>query len=143
MQSKLNDQEISRRAKLKKMQQNNQDPFAITKFERNFNTQSFKKEFEQFSKEQLHENFTKVLIAGRIMSIRQTFLVLKDFYGTIQLYINKKTYAELFEKLKTDIDIGDIIGAEGTPMKTNTGELTVHVKNFTLLAKSLKPLPEK
>lgn len=141
---KFNDQELAKRDKLKKLQDSNNDPFHITKFVRNFNSQTFKLKFSEFTKEQLHEDKTKILIAGRIMSIRQTFGVIKDFYGTIQFYINKKNVEQTcFEIFKNDIDLGDIVGLEGTPMKTNTGELTINVNKITLLSKSLKPLPEK
>jgi lysyl-tRNA synthetase class 2 len=143
MERKFNDQELIRREKLKKLQQSNHDPFLITKFERNYNSLSFKNEFSKFSKEELHENTTKVVLAGRILAIRQTFVIIADFYGKVQLYINKKVSSDLFDLLKNDLDIGDIIGVSGTPMKTNTGEMTVKVNSLTLLAKSLKPLPEK
>ena len=77
------------------------------------------------------------------MSLRQTFGVIKDFNGSAQFYLNKKAVSpELFQKFKK-IDIGDIIGIEGTPMKTNTGQVTINIKNFILLSKSLRPLPEK
>jgi lysyl-tRNA synthetase class 2 len=141
---KLNDQEIAKRDKLKRLQQQNNDPFWITKFVRNFNSSSFRQQFSQFTKEQLHEDKTKITIAGRVMSIRQTFGVIKDFGGTIQFYINKKNVEpSCFETFKNDIDLGDIVGLEGTPMKTNTGELTINVSKIILLSKSLKPLPEK
>lgn len=140
---KFNDQEIAKRDKLKRLQSGN-DPFKINKFVRNFNTQTFKEKFNQFDKEKLHEDKTKIIIAGRVMSIRQTFGVIKDFYGTTQFYLNKKTInLKCFETFKNDVDLGDIVGLEGTPMKTNTGELTVNVSTITLLSKSLKPLPEK
>jgi lysyl-tRNA synthetase class 2 len=86
----FSDQELIRREKLSKLQKENKDPFVIQKFERNFNTESFKKQFEQFSKEQLHEDNTEILIAGRVMAIRQSFGVIQDFYGRLQFYINKK-----------------------------------------------------
>ncbi|MDR3257490.1 MAG: lysine--tRNA ligase, partial [Mycoplasmataceae bacterium] len=139
---KFNDQELAKRSKLKQMQEDKKDPFVFTKYARNSNSLSFKNEFDKFSKEELHDNKTKVVVAGRIMAIRQTFAVLRDFYGRVQLYINKKASPELFETFK-EIDVGDIVGIEGTPMKTNTGELTIKVSNLTLLSKSLKPLPEK
>ncbi|MDR1234671.1 MAG: lysine--tRNA ligase [Mycoplasmataceae bacterium] len=143
MERKFNDQEIIRRDKLRKLQDENKNPFLITKFKRNYNSLSFKKEFDKFSKEELHTNESKIILAGRIMAIRQTFLVLSDFFGKIQLYVNKKATPDLFETLKNEIDIGDIVGVQGTPMKTNTGELTIKVIQLTLLSKSLKPLPEK
>jgi lysyl-tRNA synthetase class 2 len=143
MERKFNDQEVARRNKLQKLQEKNQNPFLITKFTRNYNTLSFKKAFDKFNKEELHTNDTKISLAGRIMAIRQTFLMIHDFYGNIQLYVNKKNQPKLFEMLKDDIDIGDIVGITGTPMKTNTGELTINVIEMTLLSKALKPLPEK
>jgi lysyl-tRNA synthetase class 2 len=141
---KFNDQEIAKRNKLKKLQDDQKDPFHLTKFIRNFNSQTFKSKFSQFTKEQLHEDKTPIIIAGRVMSIRQTFGVVKDYHGAIQFYINKKNVdSQCFETFKNDIDLGDIVGLEGTPMKTNTGELTINVLKITLLSKSLKPLPEK
>jgi lysyl-tRNA synthetase class 2 len=141
---KFNDQEIAKRDKLKKLQDAKNNPFEINKFVRNFNTQSLKDKFGSFSKEELHENKTKIIVAGRVMSIRQTFGVIKDFLGTVQFYLNKKNIDEkCFAIFKNDIDLGDIVGLEGTPMKTNTGELTINVNKITLLSKSLKPLPEK
>jgi len=144
MERKFTDQETIRREKLKKLQESNKDPFVITKFIRNYNSQSFKEEFERYTKEELHDNKTEVLIAGRLMLVRQTFGVVKDFFGKFQIYVNKKTVsAELWELFSKTLDIGDIIGIKGRPMKTNTGEVTVNVDDITLLSKSLKVLPEK
>lgn len=140
---KFNDQEQVRRNYLKELQANNNDPFINEKFVRNYNSETFKAKYDKFTKEELHESADKILIAGRVMSLRQTFGVIKDFNGTVQFYLNKKAVLpELFQKFKK-IDIGDIIGIEGTPMKTNTGQVTVNIKNFILLSKSLRPLPEK
>jgi len=87
-------------------------------------------------------------IAGRITQIRvhgkAAFAHLQDISGKIQVYLRADTLGEeafkLFEEL---IDIGDIIWCEGTPFKTKTGEITLRVEQYTLLAKSLHPLPEK
>jgi len=140
---KFNDQELARRNRLKELQQNNNDPFKNEKFVRNFNTKSFNEKYQDSTKEELHNSNDKVLIAGRIMAIRQTFGVIKDFYGTAQFYLNKKTIPEQKFKEFKKLDIGDIIGIQGTPMKTNTGQVTVNIQDFVLLSKSLKPLPEK
>ncbi len=144
MENNLTDQEVIRREKLTKMVEEGKDPFKIEKFERNFNSASFKEKYQNSSKEELHECADEIKIAGRIMAIRQTFAVLKDFDGTVQLYINKKTCDpkiwHLFSKV---LDIGDIVGVQGTPMKTNTGECTVKIKDLVILSKSLRPLPEK
>ncbi|WEK82803.1 MAG: lysine--tRNA ligase [Mycoplasma sp.] len=143
MERKFNDQELVRRNKLKTLIENNQNPFLIERFNRNHTSKSVKEKYHQFTKEELHENHDEIIVAGRIMAIRQTFGVIKDFEGRIQFYINKKNVDESIFKQFKELDIGDIIGLVGTPMKTNTGELTINVKNFTLLSKSLKPLPEK
>jgi lysyl-tRNA synthetase class 2 len=141
---KFNDQEIAKRKKLAKMCENGDNPFLIQKFDRTHTTNSFKEEFNKFSKEELHDNKTDVKICGRVMAIRQTFGVILDFYGKLQFYINKKNVDEKVNKTFDEcLDIGDIVGLEGTPMKTNTGEITLNVTNITILSKSLKPLPEK
>ncbi len=144
MERKLNDQEVIRRNKLKVLQEQGKDPFSICKCESNFNSETFKCEYNKYDKETLHENKDIIKINGRIMSIRQTFGVIKDFYGTVQFYINKKNVDQdiflMFSKL---IDLGDIVSIEATPMKTNTGELTLNVKNIVIVSKALRPLPEK
>lgn len=101
-------------------------------------------------KENFKEN-TNVVIAGRIMSRRiqgnASFAEIQDNFGRIQLYLNrdeictgddKTLYNEVYKKL---LDIGDIIGIEGSLFKTKVGEKTVLVKNFTILNKSIRPLP--
>ncbi|MDD5082412.1 MAG: lysine--tRNA ligase [Dehalococcoidales bacterium] len=88
-----------------------------------------------------------VNIAGRIMAVRSmgkiAFLDVRDGSGKIQLSIHKDRLNESNLKLFGDLDIGDIIGAGGTMFRTRSGEPTVDVESFTLLAKSLQPLPEK
>ena len=88
-----------------------------------------------------------VNIAGRIMANRAmgktSFLDICDSSGKIQLYFRNDLLGEESYKLLKDIDIGDIIGASGKLFRTKSGEPTLEVENFTLLAKSLQPLPEK
>uniref|UniRef100_A0A1D1YEB3 Lysine--tRNA ligase n=1 Tax=Anthurium amnicola TaxID=1678845 RepID=A0A1D1YEB3_9ARAE len=89
-----------------------------------------------------------VSIAGRIVARRQfgklAFLTLRDDSGTIQLYCEKESLQEVdFEQLKAFVDIGDILGASGTIKKTEKGELSIYVKSFEILTKSLLPLPDK
>jgi lysyl-tRNA synthetase class 2 len=89
-----------------------------------------------------------VIVAGRIMAIRRmgksAFADLRDSSGKIQLLFQDiKNYDEPQLALFKDLDIGDIIGAEGSVLRTKSGEPTVRVKDFHLLAKSLQPLPEK
>jgi lysyl-tRNA synthetase class 2 len=100
---------------------------------------------------QIEEGLTredKVSVAGRIMAIRRmgkgTFADLRDGSGKIQLlFQDTDRFDEKLGELLKDLDIGDIIGVEGNVFRTKSGEPTVGVKNFALLAKSLQPLPEK
>jgi lysyl-tRNA synthetase class 2 len=93
-----------------------------------------------------YENKT-VKLAGRIMAKRghgkAGFAHLQDFTGKIQLYARQDKLGEELYDLFTKIDIGDIVGLEGLVFKTQKGEISVNVTSFTLLAKSLRPLPEK
>jgi lysyl-tRNA synthetase class 2 len=88
-----------------------------------------------------------VSLAGRITAIRKmgkaSFLDIRDGEGKLQLFIQSARFGEADQELFDDLDIGDILGAEGTLMRTRTGEPTLSVTRFTLLAKSLQPLPEK
>ncbi|MDR0857314.1 MAG: lysine--tRNA ligase [Mycoplasmataceae bacterium] len=144
MANEYNEQELVKRSKLKALREKGIDPFLTQKFIRNYDSESYKDAYSKYTKEELHENTDQIIVAGRIMAIRQTFGVIKDFTGKVQFYINKKTIdPETWELFNDYIDIGDIVGIEGTPMKTNTGEITVKVKKLILLSKSLKPLPEK
>lgn len=89
----------------------------------------------------------KYRLAGRLMSLRSfgksAFCHLKDGAGRIQLFFQKKALDARYDFFNECIDIGDIIGVEGEPFKTKTGELTINVTSFKLLTKSVRPLPEK
>lgn len=86
-------------------------------------------------------------LAGRVMSIRlhgkTAFVVMQDESGRVQLYLKQEVLGESFEFFKDFIDLGDMVWAHGKSFKTKTGEVTVSVSAFTLLSKSLHPLPEK
>ncbi|MCX7897861.1 MAG: lysine--tRNA ligase [Rhodocyclaceae bacterium] len=99
------------------------------------------------SKEELEALPISVAVAGRIMLKRvmgkASFLTIQDMSGRIQLYVTQNALGmEAYEDFK-HWDIGDIVGAQGTLMKTKTGELTVQCSEIRLLAKALRPLPEK
>lgn len=131
--------------KLEKLRELKKDPFLITKFERKNTTQELHKKFDSIKAgEKLEKEETSV--AGRILAIRRhggsSFLDLKDGYGKIQLLFEKKTLGKDYEILEL-LDIGDFIGVNGFIFKTVKGELTVWVKNFVILTKSLRPLPSK
>lgn len=98
-------------------------------------------------KETLESVRIRVSVAGRMMTRRvmgkASFAHIQDMSGKIQLYVRRDELPEgLYDEFK-HWDLGDIIGAEGQLMKTNKGELSVHVDNIRLLTKSLRPLPEK
>jgi lysyl-tRNA synthetase class 2 len=88
-----------------------------------------------------------VSLAGRITAIRKmgkaSFMDIRDGEGKIQLLFQNASFSEAAQELFKDLDIGDIIGVEGTLLRTRTGEPTLSAADFTLLAKSLQPLPEK
>ena len=114
-------------------------------FKRKHLAQELKNEFDEFSKEELEKKKAKGVVAGRIMLRRMmgkaSFTTIQDFSGRIQLYIRADEVSN-YDEFK-NYDLGDIVGAEGTVFKTNTGELSIHVKKLKLLTKSLRPLPEK
>ncbi|MGC8977410.1 MAG: lysine--tRNA ligase [Candidatus Ratteibacteria bacterium] len=117
-----------------------------------------KEELEKIGLEVYGRRFPKINIseikegdyvktAGRIMAIRKhgsaSFADLVDWTGKIQIYFKKDIIGEENYNIFRKIDIGDIVGVEGDVFKTKTGEKTILVKNFALLSKSLRPLPEK
>ncbi len=99
------------------------------------------------SREDLEKVEDTCVIAGRVMAIRgfgkASFLTLQDRKGKIQVYIRRDDVGEEPYRIFKKLDIGDIIGVQGKIFKTKTGELTVEAQSFRLLAKSLRPLPEK
>ena len=142
----LTDQEIYRRQSLKELEKLGINPYPAPEYEVNVNTAKIKAEFEKSP-----EKFQEVSIAGRLMSRRimgaASFAELQDSKGRIQLYIkrdeicegeDKTLYNQVFKKLT---DIGDIIGVKGFVFVTQMGEISIHVKSFTMLSKSLRPLP--
>ena len=138
----LSEQEIQRRESLQKLRDLGIDPYPAALFPVNSSAKEIKNDFEDGK---------HVCIAGRMMSQRvmgkASFAELQDASGRIQIYINrdeicpeedKTLYNEIFKKL---LDLGDFIGVEGKVFKTQVGEISIHVTNFTLLAKALRPLP--
>ena len=126
--------------KLNKLIDQGINPYPYS-FKNTIHSKSIIDNFENIDEEQC---FT---VAGRVMLMRRMgkviFLTLRDQEGDIQAYFNKAVLGEeKFEFLKL-IDIGDIIGIEGTVFKTKTGEITLRSNNATMLSKSIRPLPEK
>lgn len=143
----LSEQEIIRREKLTELQAMGIDPYPAPLFEITHTAKDIK---EQYSEDK-QEEFKSVSLAGRIMSVRDmgkaNFAVLQDSTGRIQIYIkrddicpgeDKTMYNIVWKKL---LDIGDIIGVKGYVFTTKTGETSIHVEQFTILTKSLRPLP--
>jgi lysyl-tRNA synthetase, class II len=113
----------------------------------NIKTDSFIEKFSQKTKEELEKIDVEFDLAGRIMVIRDmgkaAFLRIQDQSGQAQLFLQQNNMSKNdFAAFKL-ADVGDIIGVTGTPMKTKTGELSLHIKTFSVLTKSLRPLPEK
>jgi len=98
-------------------------------------------------KEQLDAGSENLVVAGRILARRSfgkaAFIQLQDRKGRIQLYVKKDEIGEEEFANFESFDIGDIVGAEGYPFRTKTGELSLHARSIRLLVKSLHPLPEK
>ncbi|MDH5164248.1 lysine--tRNA ligase [Heyndrickxia oleronia] len=142
----LNDQLQVRREKMNSIRENGKDPFG-KRFDRTHNTQQIKEQYEEFTKEDLDEKDVSVTIAGRIMTKRGKgkagFAHVQDLNGQIQIYVRKDTVGEEQYELFDTVDLGDIVGISGTVFKTKVGELSIKVKEFTLLTKSLRPLPDK
>ncbi|PFR44122.1 lysine--tRNA ligase [Bacillus cereus] len=142
----LNDQLLVRREKLHNLREQGIDPFG-KRFERTNATNDLSSLYGEFSKEELEEKEISVSIAGRIMTKRGKgkagFAHIQDLHGQVQIYVRKDAVGdEEYELFKT-ADLGDLVGIEGKVFKTNVGELSVKATGFTLLTKSLRPLPDK
>lgn len=129
-----------RRQKFFDLQAAGKDPFDVYKVERTHTSKEVKENYEELEGKE-------VTVAGRLMSKRvhgkAGFSDIYDRYGKLQLYIKIDDVGE--EKLKEykTFDIGDWVSIKGTVFKTKTGEVSVHILDFHLIGKSLKPLPEK
>ena len=141
MQRKFNELELVRRNKLDKYKELNVSPWAPAG-ELSDTSKTLFDKYDKYSKEELHDKEFTATVAGRIMAKRGPFLMCKDSSGKLQAYIAKKQFPEMATLVAT-LDIGDIVSFSGIVMKTNTGTVTIHAEEVTLLTKSLKPLPEK
>ena len=142
----LSEQEVVRRESLQKIIDLGIDPYPAAMYPVNATAKEI---LENFNPEE--NNYQEVVVAGRMMERRimgkASFARLQDSTGRIQIYVSrddiapdedKTLYNTLFKKL---LDLGDFIGVKGFIFHTKTGETTLHVKELTLLSKSLKPLP--
>lgn len=129
-----------RRVKLEELQKNNNDPFKVVKYDVTHSTKYIIDSFEE-----MEGQF--VSIAGRLMSKRGMgkagFCDVQDRDGKIQIYVKvDEVGADVYENFKK-FDIGDIVGVKGEVFRTHKGEISLKVKEISLISKSLQPLPEK
>ncbi|HEY9561194.1 MAG TPA: lysine--tRNA ligase [Anseongella sp.] len=142
----LSEQEIMRRQSLQELRKLGIDPYPAVQYPVSAFAKDIKENYTEGS-----EDWVDISLAGRIMNRRimgsASFAELQDSTGRIQLYLNrdelcpgedKTIYNTVFKKL---LDIGDFIGVKGYAFITKTGEISVHVKEMTVLTKSLRPLP--
>ncbi|MBQ5633667.1 MAG: lysine--tRNA ligase [Clostridia bacterium] len=137
----LSEQEQVRRAKLQKLVDEGKDPFVKTLFDVTAHSDEIKNNYDSLEGKE-------VAIAGRLMSRRimgkASFTHIADRNGEIQVYVKRDDIGEEdYASFKKDFDIGDIVGVRGIVFKTNSGEVSVHATHFEMLAKALRPLPEK
>lgn len=146
MSEELGDQMQVRREKLANHYEEGINPFG-GKFVRTHNAKELVELYDEFTKDELEVKLIETTVAGRMMTKRGKgkvgFAHIQDASGQIQLYVRKDEIGEEAYELYKTIDIGDIVGVTGVMFKTNVGELSIQVKEFTLLTKSLRPLPDK
>ena len=115
-------------------------------FEKKYEISHLINKYGNLSKEDLEKKNVDACNAGRVVLKREmgkvVFMTIEDFSGRIQAYFSKNNLDERLEEIK-DFDLGDIIGIEGVLFRTKTDELTIEVKDFKLITKSLNPMPEK
>jgi lysyl-tRNA synthetase class 2 len=146
MSQKLSEQEVQRRDKLDRLRGLGIDPYPAEEFKIDSTSEDILNNFSDNK-----EAYQSITIAGRLMRRnimgKASFAKLQDTSGRIQIYFNrdvicegddKSMYNDVFKKL---VDIGDIIGIKGNVFTTEVGEITINVKEFVILTKSLKPLP--
>ncbi|MBM7606530.1 lysyl-tRNA synthetase class 2 [Metabacillus crassostreae] len=145
-QEELSDQIKVRREKLHSLRDKGLDPFG-KRFDRSHQTADILSTYNEIEKEELDEKEESVTIAGRIMTKRGKgkagFAHIQDLSGQIQIYVRKDAIGEEAYEIFNTADLGDIVGVTGNVFKTKVGELSVKVKSFELLTKSLRPLPDK
>ncbi|MFH7880609.1 MAG: lysine--tRNA ligase [Candidatus Aenigmatarchaeota archaeon] len=131
--------------KLKKLKEMGLDPFSITKFDKKNTIEEIRKMYKDLNIGEKKES-EEISVAGRILGMRKhgkaSFADLFDG-SKIQLWFEENTLKEKYNLFIELVDIGDIIGIKGFPFKTQKGELTIWVKDFQILSKSLRPLPSK
>lgn len=153
MEQNLNEQEQIRRESLAKLRELGINPYPAAEFPVNTTSEDIRNIFNPEAPEGDKDNecFKNICIAGRMMSRRimgaASFIEIQDSFGRVQAYVkrdeicpgeDKTMYNTVFKKL---LDIGDIIGLKGYAFVTQTGQKSIHVKELTVLCKSLRVLP--
>lgn len=146
MTEELNEHMKVRREKLASYYEQGLDPFG-GKFVRTNVAIDLHDLYDSLTKEELAEKEISTTLAGRVMTKRGKgkvgFAHIQDATEQIQLYVRKDEIGEEAYEVFKSVDIGDIVGVTGIVFKTNVGELSIQAKEFTLLSKSLRPLPDK
>ncbi|MBQ0065715.1 MAG: lysine--tRNA ligase, partial [Firmicutes bacterium] len=147
MAEKLSEQEKVRRQKMQDLKDMGIDPFGHA-YKRTSSSGKIKEQFDSCTREEIAEMEQQpVKIAGRIMTKRRMgkagFMHIQDKDGQIQIYVRKDAIGDDKYEIFKKNDIGDIVGIEGTIMRTDHGDLAVRASDYTHLSKSLRPLPEK
>src|SRR5438094_7896741 len=147
MEAERSEQELQRRQKLQALRLQGIEPYQ-SRFDRTHTSKEALGVFEQVEKSGGAEaRSDRVALAGRLVAIRvmgkATFAHLQDFSGRIQLLAKVDELGPEPYRRFTDLDLGDVVGVHGTLSRTKRGEITCEIDDFLLLAKSLRPLPEK
>src|SRR5439155_1637266 len=142
--SELQDERARRLAKIEALRSQGRDPYPV-RFDRTHTTAELHAAYGGIDAGA--EVDDTVRVAGRLMLIRRqgklTFATVRDGTGAVQLFVSRAVIGDERHAAFDDLDLGDWIGAEGTVMKTKKGELSVKITAFELLAKALRPLPDK
>jgi lysyl-tRNA synthetase class 2 len=136
----------NRQAKLDALREMGQNPYP-RRFRVELSVSDARACFEELDAEELEARSPSVRLGGRLIAVRGhgkvSFADLSDGAGQIQLYLRKNDLDETSWQVFKQLDLGDFLGVEGTVFRTRAGELSVAVKELTVLAKALRPLPEK
>ena len=143
----LSEQQEIRREKLQQLRESGIKPYPYEFDVSHRATEILENKDQLIASDEDNENATRITVAGRIMTRRimgkASFFNLQDSSGSIQIYIRRddvgvENYNTIFKKM---VDIGDIVGIKGFVFKTRTGETTIHAEEFTLLSKTIRPIP--
>jgi lysyl-tRNA synthetase class 2 len=138
------DERARRLAKVEALRELGRDPYPV-RYDRTHTAAEVREHWEYL--EAGDETDDEVRVAGRILLLRRqgklTFATLRDGSGSIQLFVSRAELGEDRHAAFDDLDLGDWVGVRGVAIRTRKGELSVKVRDFLLLSKALRPLPEK